>query len=523
MRLLQKEPEGKRQLNKIKKEIHLMINYKIKRFLIPLGIFLFFLSPVFSQNYYSLNSDLKRAYDNIIMLKLETGQKILDSLKIFQPENMAVYHIENYVDFFRIFINEDYNEFSILEKNKSKRLEKLKTINKNSPYYKFSIAEVNLQWALSRLKFEEYFTSLREINAAFDLLQDNKELFPEFIANNKSLSIIHAIIGTLPDTYKSLLKFFSGLDGTVNQGSKEIFEVLEYSRKHDFFFRDEAYTIASFISLYLENNSQKAWKTIKSADLNIENSPLACFVVANIAQKTGRNDLAIEILEKAPAGKNRMPFFYLDYMSGCSKLYKMDSDALLHLNSFVGNFHGKNYIKDAYLKIAWFELIVNNNEAGYWENIEKCLSQGEKIVDEDKSAYKEAMKADIPNRILLKARLYFDGAYYFKAYVYLIHHESEFTESDKDFLEFNYRMGRILQALNSMDAINYFQTTIDIGRDNSMYFACNAALQSGIIYEKMKEYNKAEKYYKMCLRLKPDEYKNSLHQKAKAGLMRIKQ
>ncbi len=380
-----------------------------------------------------------------------------------------------------------------------------------------------MQWALSRLKFEEYFTALREINTAYDLLQDNNKSYPDFVANNKSLSIIHAMIGTLPDTYKSLLKFFSGLDGTVAQGAKEILEVLEYNRKHEFFFREEAYTIASFIALYLENNRPKAWKLIKSANLDTGNSPLACFVVANIAQKTGRNDLAIKILENAPSGQDRLPFLYLDYMLGCSKLYKMDISASYYLKNYVENFHGRNYIKDAYLKMAWFELIVNNNETGYWGNIEKCLSQGEKIVDEDKSAYKEAMKADLPNRILLKARLYFDGAYYLKAYVYLIQHESEFTASNKDFLEFNYRMGRILQALNSMDAIKYFQTTIDTGKNSSMYFACNAALQTGIIYEKMKNYKKAKEYFELCLKLKPDEYKNSLHQKAKAGLMRIKQ
>ena len=499
-----------------------MINHKIKRFPLILGIFLFLVFPVFSQEYYSLNSDIKKAYDYIIMLKLDRGQEILDSLKIYQPQNMAVYHIENYIDFFRIFINEDYNEFSILEKNKNRRIARLEKIDKNSPYYKFSIAEVNLQWALNRLKFEEYFTALREINAAYDLLQENKEMFPQFVANNKSLSIIHAIIGTLPDTYRSLLRFFSGLDGTVDQGAKEIYDILEYSKNNRFFFTDEAYTIASFIAFHLENDVQKAWRIIKDANLDFESSPLAGFVYANMAQKTGHNDLAIDILQRIPRSKNRMPFYYLDYMLGCSKLYNMDSDAGYYLKSYVKNFHGKNYIKDAYLKLAWYELIINNNERGYWNNIEKCLSKGEKIVDEDKSAYKEAMKADLSNRILLKARLYFDGAYYLKAYVYLVQHQEDFSKAGDNLLEYNYRMGRVLQALNSMDAIDYFQKTIDAGSDSGLYFACNAALQTGIIYEKLKNYNKAKEYYKLCLKLKPDEYKNSLHQKAKAGLMRIK-
>ena len=54
------------------------------------------------------------------------------------------------------------------------------------------------------------------------------------------------------------------------------------------------------------------------------------------------------------------------------------------------------------------------------------------------------------------------------------------------------------------------------------YFACNAALQMGLIYEEQKQYAKAREYLTVCLSLSPSEYKNSLHQKAKTVLDRIK-
>ncbi len=499
-----------------------MENIIFKRLSMYIGVFLFFPVLLNSQNYYNLNKDLRSAYTNILNLNLEKGQKILDSLKYAEPENMAVYHIENYIDFFRIFINEDTREFSKLEENKDFRLKKLRTIDKKSPYYKFSIAEVYLQWALSRLKFEEYFTALREIDKAYDLLEENRERFPEFVLNNKSLSIIHAVIGTLPDTYKTLLKFFSNLDGTISQGSDEIGNVLSFSRKNNFFFKDEAYTIAIFMAFHLENDPVKAWKIVKEANLDVSNSPLACFVVANMAQKTGRNDYAIQILEKKPDSHSKLPFYYLDYMLGKSYLYKMDTRAINYLNYFVNNFNGKNYIKDAYLKIAWYEYVKNHSEEGYWKNIEKCASKGEKIVDEDKSAYKEAMKAILPDSILLKARILFDGAYYLKAYSYLVRNENKFVNKGDKSLEFYYRMGRVLEELNSFEALKYFEKTIELGKDNKLYFACNAAMQTGVIYEKMKKYKEAENFYKMCLGMNPEEYKNSIHQKAKAGLIRIK-
>ena len=92
------------------------------------------------------------------------------------------------------------------QKNKDIRLAKISSGDKKSPYYKFCQAEIKLHWALSRLKFEEYFTALKEIKSAHDLLSENSELYPGFILNKKSLSAIHALIGTFPDTYRNLLK-----------------------------------------------------------------------------------------------------------------------------------------------------------------------------------------------------------------------------------------------------------------------------------------------------------------------------
>ena len=122
-------------------------NYTIKRILLILGFFFFLLTPKYfnAQKYFKISPDLERAYTSINNLQLTKAQNILDSLKISEPRNMLVYHIENYIDFYKIFINEDYNEFIDLEKNKKYRLNKIKEGDKNSPYYKFSKAEILLQ------------------------------------------------------------------------------------------------------------------------------------------------------------------------------------------------------------------------------------------------------------------------------------------------------------------------------------------------------------------------------------------
>ena len=63
---------------------------------------------------------------------------------------------------------------------------------------------------------------------------------------------------------------------------------------------------------------------------------------------------------------------------------------------------------------------------------------------------------------------------------------------------------------------------IRTGADDPRYYACNSAFQSGLIYEASGKFEAAENSFEQCLDIDPDDYQNSLHQKAKAGLHRLK-
>jgi tetratricopeptide (TPR) repeat protein len=383
-------------------------------------------------------------------------------------------------------------------------------------------AEIRLQWALARSKFEEYFTAFTEVKTAYKQLEKNQKLYPGFIANKKSLGILHALVGTIPDGYKWGVKLLGGMDGTIEQGQREIKEVIDYASRHEFIFEEETQVMYAFLMLHLKNQDETAWDIINAGNLKSNNSPLTCFALANIAMRTGKNDEAISILQNRPTGSQFMPFHYLDFMLGLAKLYRQDADANFYIGRFVSNFKGRNYIKEAYQKLAWYNLL-NNNESAYYLNMALCQSRGEKTIEADKNALKEAKFGELPDKTLLQARLLFDGGYYKRAYS-LLKSKTENSFQKKHFqLEYHYRLGRITDKLKKLDeAIFYYQKTIDDGQYESFFFACNAALQIGHIYEKLNQFEKAKSYYNLCLSLKPDEYRNGLHQKAKAGLNRLK-
>jgi hypothetical protein len=72
------------------------------------------------------------------------------------------------------------------------------------------------------------------------------------------------------------------------------------------------------------------------------------------------------------------------------------------------------------------------------------------------------------------------------------------------------------------EAIAAYLTTIKTGEHLKEYFAARAALQAGYIDEERGDCAGAIGYFQKCLSLKDHDYKNSLDQRAKAGVARCK-
>jgi predicted Zn-dependent protease len=495
--------------------------YKVFKWTI-LGYFLIIASSIQAEKSFRFEFTDKafQAYEYSISLQFDKAKLILNDIKSEDPENLIVHHIENYIDFFTIFINENEADFEKLKKNKERRLKEIRKGDRKSPYYLYSQAEIHLQWALARLKFEEYFTAFNEVSKAYRLLEENQFRHPSFVANKKSLGLLHAIIGTIPDKYKWGVKLIGGLDGTIDQGCKEIEEVLAYAQNNTFIFEEETRVVYALLLLNLKNEREDAWEYIQETKLEPKNNPLASFIFANMAMKIGKNDEAIDILSNRPKGEEFYPFHYLDYMLAKAKLNRLDDDADLFFHAFISKYKGKNYIKEAYQKLAWI-AVLNDDSNAYDEYMEMIKYKGGHLIDEDKQAQKEAERGIMPNAKLLKGRLLFDGGYYEEALKAMEGMDAS-TLSTKDQIEYRYRLGRIYhKSEQHEEALAAYQASIDKGESLPYYFACNAALQSGLIHEELKNYPSAKTYFKLCRSMKPEEYKTSLHQKAKSGLQRL--
>lgn len=490
------------------------------------GIILFFLCiPLFcfaGRKHLTFTPGAWLAYDYTLQLRFDAARSELNIIRSKDPDNYIVHFIDNYIDFFTLFIGEKRSDFDRLEKKMSTRLSLLRQTDPDSPYYLFCQASIQMQWALVRLKFSKYFSAFYDIKNAYQALEANARKYPTFVPNTMNLGVLHVLLSTIPEEYSWGVRLLGGgMQGSITQGERELASVINYSKKNTYIFKNEAYVMYAFTLLYITKDPGRARDLVLSGNLDAEESPLNAFVLANVAIHSGRNEEGLKYLNQAPTGTEYFPFYYLDFMKGSALLNKLSPAADKYLLRYTRNFKGMNYLKDAYLKLAWSALI-RGDIPGYERYMQKITSSGYAIVDEDKFAQRESQQNQRPQPDLLRARLLFDGGYYAQAENQLNQLNVASLRSPILQTEYYYRLGRITQSLGKTKlAIASLSKALSMGRDNPAYYACSAALYLGQIYEKSGNMASARKYYSICLEINPDEYRSSLHQKAKAGLQRM--
>lgn len=479
--------------------------------------FLLLASTQAQNKYVDFNDQCKSLYDEILKLKIPAAEKQLAAQKAANPNNLAYVLLEDYIDFFNIFIKEDEKLYHQLKPNLDKRISLVNQLANNDPWKDYLKAELYVHWAINRGKFEEYVTAVWDARKSFKLLESNTEKFPEFEPNKKTLGFMHAILGTIPDKYKLGMRLM-GLNGSIENGMAEMEAYKDYSLQHNL-FDDESLLMHTFFLVYLDNEFDEAWQIV-STTLNPTENLLHSFLVADIAYRTGRGDEAIEVMEQRPTGEGFIDYYFMDYFLGLLKLNRLDDDAAPHIEKFLNYSDSRHYIKEAWQRLAYTKLIKGDT-LGFFNNLANCLTHGQKLMDADKQAFKDATNKTLPHVGLLKARLLNDGGYNEKALVELNALNQTYLIW-KDECEWHYRKGRVYEALGrNEEAISSYEIAIRLTGNKELYYAGKAYLQIGQIYEKQEQIENAKSAYQKVFDYDQHPYKDSFEQQAKAALNRL--
>ena len=485
--------------------------------------FLFSSSLSFAQ--YNYSQVCQKAYQEILNLHFKEARRLITQEKSADPGNLIPAYLENYIDYLTLFLGEDHKQYEQFKPGFMARLDALEKGKPSSPYYNFCLGESNLQWAFVQVKFGDYTKAALRVRKANQYFTENSKRFPEFIPNNIGLGITHFLAGLVPDSYRWIASLL-GFTGSVSEGLKELKAVAAYSGSDPVYnqFKPQAVLYLAMVSVNLGKDKTEALKVVDMfAGGNTVQSPLIIFAVSNIMMKNGMNERALRLLTQRPRDAASFPFYFLDFMEGNARMNSLDTLSLTNYYYFLSHFKGEHYVKSAWQKVGWMRFITGDT-LGYRQAMIKLLGIGNTEVEEDKQAEREAELKQLPNLVMLRARVLFDGGYYERAEGEFLNRPSQsYLFNRKDLVEYPYRMGRIYHEWGKSDkALGYYRLAIQRGKNDQWYFAAAAALQMGLIYENKGEYARADSAYHVCLECKPADYKNSLSQKAKAGISRVK-
>jgi len=486
------------------------------------ALFLFFLFPCLTtqgQRRFDFNSNCQEAYRQIVQLKLETGVRILEAEKKRDPDNLIPAFLENYIDFFILFFNEDPAEYKLRKDNLDKRIQLMNEGPESSPFYLFSKSVIHFQWAAIKVKFGNNWDAGWEFRRSFLQSKENQKKFPEFKPSIMLSGAMQVVAGTIPDGYKWLSSLL-GIKGNISLGMQQLESILSQEDPWAVLYKDEAIFYYLYLKFYIENKREEVFTFIKQNKLDVINNHLYTYLAANLANNDQQSAYVQRIIQQKNNSEDYLAMPVWDQQMGYASLNHLDPEAHIYLERFLKSFKGRFYVKDVLQKLSWYYYLRGDDQkaAAFRQQV---LEKGGTDSDADKQAFKEAKSGKWPDRRLLKARLLSDGGYNAEALQSLQGLSSANFTLPEEKCELTYRLGRIYDRLGREDeAITAYLNTIRAGEQLKEYFAARAALQAGYIYEKRGERQKAIDCFKKCLSLKEHDYKNSLDQRAKAGMER---
>ena len=490
------------------------------RFFYLFFLAVFYLHPASAAPYiYDYNENCSNAYKEYLALRLDEGNTLIKKELTTQPANLTAVFLSDYSDFFTLLFNGDKNAYEARKNNLDRRIALLEKGSKNTPWYRTCKAGIYMHWAMIHMRIGEELKAVKHFRKAYLLAKENQALFPDFPQNNFFMGVCETVVGTVPDEYKWIAKLF-GMKGSVNKGLAKLTDFINTAAPDDA-LRSEALIFHCYLKFYLQSRQEEVWKLLNSAQFSTQGNALNSFVKANIALNYRHADIALQTLQTVQNMKAYSLFPAFDYEMGSALLLKLDDKATHYFSRFIARDKGNLFIKDALMQMAQSYYLQGN-----LQKANSCRQQiktrGNSFTDSDKQALRFANSHVWTPIPLLKARYLIDGGYYAKALEILSAYTIESLPAVADQLEYHFRIARAYDELNQDNkAVHYYQLTINKGRNRKEHFAARAALQMGMMYERLGKTKEAVTMYKDCLSMRDHDFQSNIDQQAKAALNRL--
>jgi len=449
----------------------------------------------------------------VLSLQFDAAEKLLYEFGGDQETGLGMIYLRNYLAFLDALIAGDWARYEKYLSGAQVRLDSIQSGYGQLPDRLPLISAIHLQSSFLNVFHGDNFKAARNFYVAKRYFQQAESALPGVAFNDKLAGLMNIIAGSAPTEYHWLMNVF-GIRGDIQLGLDQL---LKYHQGTSGPERLESCLILLYANQVVWHGTGE-----EMDDCSAETLTLLRYFHAYQALKSGQGQEAIELLEAWQQPEGETDLINLNLLLGEAMLNRADAGARDQLIRFLDRAEGEHYVKTAWHKLSWYYLLAGDS-AAYKMARNNVIEKGNLILEADKQAFREASEIVPPNVFLLRSRLYFDGGYYRRSYETLQQIPRSGLAGSKDSLEYIYRRARIADRLGERDeAISGYHEVVEAGSGSSWYFASNAALHLGMIYEEWGDTARAVGFYQNCLKMDKSAYRKSIGIKAKRGIKRLK-
>jgi len=472
-----------------------------------------------AQAKYVLSENCKLAYEQLMDLKITSARKTLQQEIKESPDNYYAYYLAHYVDAFDLMINTSEESYLRFVDNYEKRREIMDEKDMDSPYYLEFEGEMQLYMGVFNIIMGDRFSGVRRAYGGYKKIYRNLDKYPDFQPGLKIASLFDVALSNLPPFIRWAVGAF-GISGDAERGLRVLNNYFEETKDIRGLNSDAA--LFTILAYKLDKNPQKGYEVYSEINPDILDYTLLDYLYANVAYRSGHNEQAVELMKKINPDEMEIPFHPYYYMTGKILLRKLDPEAGFYLKKYLDMYKANDYRKEIDYKLATFYLI-NGNKIKF--EIYKSLTceEGDRVTERNREATYDCELDYIPDPELVKAKLLLDGSYLERFHEIIDSYPIEANTFLPYVLEYNLLLARYnLRTGKTFEATNLFKKVIEKGEDEDYYFAAEAAMYLGRIYEN-KNKTLAIKYYEKAEDLYDSDYYEYIDDQSRKALKRLEE
>lgn len=487
--------------------------------LIPFLMFTLSCASLSAQLHTRFTPELKSAMVRISEMRFDEAEKMVRRARVADPNNSVPDYLEAAGLCIGLFLNEDQSALKGHQDRLDQILERLESLPETDPYRNLFLGEIYVAQAILNGKFRNNLSAAWQFYKAYQYLTDNYRANPDFYPNYIPLGVLYSAIGSLPEDYRRIASLL-GFEGDVEAGMqmlKTAYLALSKNASLDFYTN-----YAGFVYCYVSFQLNPASGiSPRSLNMDLTSSSFLLYLQSRINYEQGKPKEAAHWLDRCPRGDAYVEFYHLYYLQGKYLLGLEPERSRDLLLKYLAETPTDLYKKSAWRYLSWYFLMQ-----GELEESERCrlkvLSAGSAHTGADRQAELEARKPW--NETLTRARVLFDASKYTQALEIMTDTRVErCCNSPEEQAEYYYRLGRIQQELGELgEAVEAFDQALQVTEALDSYALGNSALQIGLILEQQGQDQMALTYFRKALRYDQYPFYEGIHQKAKAGVHRLK-